>query len=84
MSDDFPVSCDLDDRQEVSCDLYDRLEAIATLKQECCLSYINEEGQMTKVRGRIVDVYGDEGIEWCKLSEGSQIRLDKIESIEYN
>jgi Rho-binding antiterminator len=74
MSDDLPISCDLDD-----C-----LEAIATLKQECRLTYINEKGDYAEVRGRIIDLYDAEGIDWCKLSDGSQIRLDKIETIEHN
>ena len=45
------------------CELYDRLEAIATLKKECHLTYLNENNELAEVRGRIVDVYAADGAE---------------------
>lgn len=68
----------------VSCDLYDQLEAIATLKQECTLTYKQENGQLAKATGRIVDVYAIDGADWCKMSDDTVIRLDKIEEFESN
>ncbi|BAU67341.1 hypothetical protein STA3757_47530 [Stanieria sp. NIES-3757] len=68
----------------VSCDLYDQLEAIATLKQECTITYKQENGQWAKAKGRIVDVYAADGADWCKLSNDTVIRLDKIEEFEFN
>ena len=68
MSNYTPVSCEL--------------EAIATLKKECRLTYLNENNELTKVGGQIVDVYAADNADWCKLSDDTVIRLDKIESYE--
>ena len=72
MNDDTPVSCDLND-----C-----LEEIATLKRQCTITYRNEKNEFTKVEGRIIDIYAAEGADWCKLSDETVIRLDKIEEFE--
>jgi Rho-binding antiterminator len=66
----------------VSCDLYDRLEATATLKKECYLTYKQENGQLAEVQGQIVDVYAADGADWCKFSDDTVIRLDKIQAFE--
>ncbi|MGV2829168.1 hypothetical protein [Myxosarcina sp. GI1(2024)] len=66
----------------VSCELHDRLEAIATLKQECQITFQDEDGQLVRASGQIVDVYADENADWCKLSDDTTIRLDRIESFE--
>ncbi|HHP7230259.1 MAG TPA: hypothetical protein ACFCUY_05295 [Xenococcaceae cyanobacterium] len=68
----------------VSCELYDRLEAIATLKKECHLTYLNQNNELTKVEGQIVDVYAADNADWCKFDDGTVIRLDKIEAFEQN
>lgn len=68
----------------VSCELYDRLEAIATLKKECHLTYLNENNELTEVGGQIVDVYAADNADWCKLSDDTVIRLDRIESYKVN
>ena len=66
-----------------SCDLHDHLENIATLKQECRLAYINREGKLVDIQGQIVDIYAADGLDWCQFSNGSKIRIDKIETISY-
>lgn len=68
----------------VSCELYDQLEAIATLKKDCHLTYQDETGGLTKASGKIVDVYAQDNADWCKLSDDTVIRLDRIESFEQN
>ena len=60
--------------------LFDRLRATATLNQECQLTYLGENNEPTEVRGKIVDVYSTDEAEWCKLSDDTIIRLDKIEN----
>ncbi len=72
MNDDTPVSCDLNDR----------LSEIATLKHQCTITYRNEKNEFTKVGGRIVALYAAEGADWCRLSDETVIRLDKIEEFE--
>jgi len=68
----------------VSCDLHDHLSAIANHKKECCLTYLNEEGKFAKVQGRIIKIYDSNGSDWCQVSDGSRIRLDRIEEIDQN
>jgi Rho-binding antiterminator len=66
----------------VSCDLYDQLEAIAILKRQCCITYIDEEDNFTQIHGQIIDICAVDGLDWCKLGDGTVIRLDKIEAFE--
>ena len=71
----------MNDYTPVSCDLHDHLSAIATSKKECCLTYLNEEGKFAQVQGQIIDIYAVDGSDWCQISDGSRIRLDRIEEI---
>ena len=80
MNDDTPLSCDLN-YTPVSCDLHDHLSAIANQQQECCLTYLDEEGKFAKVQGQIIKIYVVDGSDWCHISDGSRIRLDRIEEI---
>ena len=74
----------MNDDTPASCDLYDYLSAIANHKKECCLTYLNEEGQFAEVQGQIIEIYDANGADWCKVSDGSRIRLDRIEEIAQN
>ncbi|GAB4538945.1 MAG: hypothetical protein Tsb0014_28890 [Pleurocapsa sp.] len=74
----------MSDYTPASCELYDQLEAIATLKKECYLSYRDGNGQLAQVQGQIVDVYASDNADWCKLSDNTVIRLDRIESFAQN
>ncbi len=67
----------------VSCDLHEQLKEIASASQECRLTHINQEGKLIRSLGQIVDIYEAEGADWCKLSEGSIIGFDRIETIEH-
>jgi len=70
------------DHTPISSQLCDRLRATATLNQECHLTYLSENGEPTKVKGKIVDVYSSDETEWCKLDNDTIVRLDKIENFE--
>lgn len=74
----------MSDYTPASCELYDLLEAIATLKKECRLTYLDENGEYAKVSGKIVDVYAENNADWCKLSDNTVVRLDRIETFEQN
>ena len=65
-----------------SCDLHVLLEAIAGSAQECRLTYINQEGRLVRIQGQILSIYVVDDIDWCKLRNGSIVRLDRIETIE--
>lgn len=74
MSDDTPVSCEL----------YDQLKAIATQKKECHLTYFDNDDKLVAVCGQIVDVYAADNSDWCRFSDNTIIRLDRIEAFEQN
>ncbi len=71
----------MDNHTPISCDLHDHLLAIANHQKECCLTYLNEEGKFAKVQGQIIEIYTADGSDWCQISDGSKIRLDRIEEI---
>ncbi|BAY43722.1 hypothetical protein SAMD00079811_13030 [Scytonema sp. HK-05] len=65
----------------VSCDFHDELEALATLRQECRIVYSNAANELVEVQGLIVDVYAANKADFLKLKDGTEIRLDKIVSV---
>ena len=74
-----------DDRYEpVSCDYHDELEAAAMHKKEVELEF-ELEGVPQKERGRVEDVFTNDGAEFIRFAAGSgplEIRLDHIISIK--
>lgn len=65
----------------VSCDFHDRLEAWATLRQICQIVYRNATNESIEVQSRIVDIYAAKGADFLKLEDGTEIRLDRIVSV---
>ncbi|MBD0335041.1 MAG: hypothetical protein ICV62_06105 [Cyanobacteria bacterium Co-bin13] len=65
----------------VSCDLQDQLESLATLRQSCQLVYRDESGEQHEVEDLIVDIYASNHADFLKLQNGTEIRLDRIESL---
>lgn len=65
----------------VSCDFHDELEALATLRKECRIVYRNAANELVEVPGRIVDIYAASKADFIKLNDGTEIRLDRIVSV---
>jgi Rho-binding antiterminator len=65
----------------VSCDFHDELEVLATLRQECRIVYSNAANELVEVQGLIVDVYAANKADFLKLKDGTEIRLDRIVSV---
>ncbi|MGI0488149.1 hypothetical protein ACN4EK_22130 [Pantanalinema rosaneae CENA516] len=65
----------------VSCDFHDQLEALATLHQDCHLVYHDDANQIIEVNARIVDVYARNHADFLKIKDGTEIRLDRIVSV---
>ncbi|MBD0265605.1 MAG: hypothetical protein ICV78_23655 [Tolypothrix sp. Co-bin9] len=65
----------------VSCDFHDELESLATLRQECRIVYKNVDDEVIEVKGRIVDVFAANQADFIKLKDGTEIRLDRIVSV---
>lgn len=68
--------------QSPGCHFIDRLESAATLQQLCTIRYSNSDSAAVTTRTRIVDVYTEAGADWCKLEDGTIVRLDRIKSLE--
>lgn len=65
----------------ISCSFYSRLENLADLKKHVPLVYHTEEGQLSLPRVVIEDVYMEEKVEYLRLSDGTEIRLDRLVSV---
>ncbi|MCU0567603.1 MAG: hypothetical protein MUF49_13515 [Oculatellaceae cyanobacterium Prado106] len=66
----------------VSCDFHDELEALAVLHRPCQITYRKEAGQFVEVQGEIVDIYASNHADFCKLKDGTVIRLDQIVAVD--
>jgi Rho-binding antiterminator len=65
----------------VDCDFHDELEALATLRQTCRIVYRHASDELVAIEGRIVDIYAANQADFLKLNDGTEIRLDKIISV---
>jgi Rho-binding antiterminator len=65
----------------VDCDFHDELEALATLRQQCWIVYRNAVDEEVEVQDRIVDVYAANKADFLRLKDGTEIRLDRIISV---
>lgn len=66
----------------VSCDFQDVLESLATLRQKCQIIYRDGTDELVEVQGLIVDIYAANKADFLKLDDGTEIRLDKIVSVD--
>ncbi|MBE9188858.1 hypothetical protein IQ230_00455 [Gloeocapsopsis crepidinum LEGE 06123] len=65
----------------VDCDFHDQLEALATLRKECQIVYQKVPSELVKVQGLIVDIYAANKADFLKVDDGTEIRLDRIVSL---
>jgi len=70
------------DYRPIACSFHDRLESFAVLRVPCRIVYTDAEGGEHQVIDRIADVLVRHGAEYLVLAEGSEIRLDRLESVE--
>lgn len=68
--------------QLVSCSFYDELEAIATLSRICTIRYRTETGEAVSIESKIIDLYSANKSEFLKLQDGTEIRLDRLISVD--
>lgn len=71
----------MDAYKPVSCSFQDELEAIATLRQDCQITYRTEAGDVAIASGRIVDIYAANHADYMKMDDGLVVRLDRIVSL---
>jgi Rho-binding antiterminator len=68
----------------VDCGFHDQLEALATLRQTCQISYRTVTEEIVEVQSQIVDVYAANQADFLKLKNGTEIRLDRLISVNGN
>lgn len=68
--------------QAVSCSFYDELEALATLHRICTIRYRTETCEAVSIESQIIDLYTANKSEFLKLKDGTEIRLDRLISVD--
>lgn len=66
----------------VDCGFHDQLEVLATLQQTCEIIYCNAAEETVEVQGQIMDVYAANKADFLKLKDGTEIRLDRLISVD--
>ena len=72
----------MEEYKPVNCDFYDELESLATLKKKSDIIFTGESGGKSVIQGRIFDLYTRDHVEYMKLDNGLEIRLDEIIEID--
>ncbi|RFP64801.1 hypothetical protein D0N36_12240 [Hymenobacter lapidiphilus] len=67
----------------ISCSFYDELEARATTGQPCSLIYRTEpDTPPSTYHGVIQDLYIQDKVEFLRLADGFQLRLDNLLAVD--
>jgi Rho-binding antiterminator len=72
----------MEEYKPVNCDFYDELETLATIKKDSEIVFRADNEAKSVIRGRIVDLYIRDKVEYMKLNNGLEIRLDRIIEID--
>lgn len=66
----------------INCNFYDELEALAVLKKETVIQYYNDQGAALEKTARILDFFIRDKVEYMKLSDATDIRLDYLIAVD--
>jgi Rho-binding antiterminator len=66
----------------IDCNFYDILEANAVLKKIVIVEYLDDSGNVQTTEQRIVDLFVKNKIEFMKLENDLEIRLDYLKSVD--
>jgi len=66
----------------IACGLYDQLEIWAMHKQVLQLRLQGTDQTPQEVKGILVDLWAENGIEYARLESGLQFRLDQLDTID--
>jgi|AntRauTorckE5430_2_1112549.scaffolds.fasta_scaffold04863_2 Rho-binding antiterminator len=66
----------------IDCNFYDTLEANAVLKKIVIIEYMDDSGTVQTTEQRIVDLFVKNKIEFMKLENSLEIRLDYLKSVD--
>jgi len=67
--------------ESVSCDFTDELEFAVIKKLQVELKYWNAKDKLHSIRGRIIDIFTRDQEEFLKMSNLTEVRLDRIASV---
>jgi len=65
----------------VNCDSYDELEALSIHREVCKVVFTDDNGERQVENGKIRDIFTNNHVEYLRMHDGKEIRLDKIESV---
>ena len=68
--------------QPIDCNYYDLLEALATKRQYIRIHYFSEYHEFCTSDAIIKNLYIKEGYEYMLLSDGTEVRLDRLISTD--
>lgn len=66
------------DYHPIDCSLHDELQLRAMRRGVHTVEWSNEQGAPRSLRGTLVDVFARDGVEYLKLDDGTEIRLDRL------
>lgn len=66
----------------IDCNYYDKIEETIILKKTVQLVYLDDSGQEQSLQTKLADTHNKNGEEFVLLPDRSQIRMDKIISID--
>jgi Rho-binding antiterminator len=70
--------------QPIDCNFYDILEANAVLRKQVAIVFLNEVEEKQTIQAIIKDLYIKNKAEYMKLTNGQEIRLDKLIMVDGN
>lgn len=71
----------MDNYKPVDCGFYDRLEAAAVLRKTVEIEFLKDDSSVTS-EAVIKDLRAVNGAEFLILTDGTEIRLDRIVSVD--
>ena len=66
----------------IACDFHDLLEALATTRTPARIRFLDAEGTVRQRTATLTDVCAREGAEYCSMSTGETVRLDRLVAVD--
>lgn len=65
----------------ISCGIYDQLELYAMRRQTIQLELIDDSRRLIRTQGIIEDLWARDGVEYGRLKDGQEFRLDELMTV---
>lgn len=70
------------DYRPIDCNVHDLLESFSVLRKRCRIDFETADGTRRSVTGRITDIFTRDGAEYLRTDDGTEIRLDRLRTVE--